>query len=190
MTQIIYNANLPVITKIEKSIIKNIEIQNNYRLINIKNFFNLEKDNKQLIELIKSCPLKNTRKNILVDIKVKDFKAGEYTCPNTNYHLDGKGIIKPRDQNKDNIYHICILEGPPTIFIKHPFGYTFFNTVKQEQLIEDLGINYMIPTTIPTQTWNTYGEFHWHKGRRILVDCVRIFIKVTESNYIKEIKYK
>lgn len=189
MTKIIYNADLPSITKIKKSLLKNVEIKNNYRLITIKDFLTLEKDNQALIKLIKSCPLKNTRKNILIDIKIQDFKVGEYTCPNTKYHLDGKGYIKPRDVCNDNIYHICILEGPPTLFIKHPFGYTFSNKVQQEKLIKDLGINYMVHTTIPIEAWNTYGEFHWHKGRKIFVDCKRVFIKITESNYIKGVKY-
>lgn len=188
--RIIYNANLPVISKIEKSILKKVEIKNNYRQIELNNFLQLEKENLDLIKLIKSCPLINDRKKILVDIQVKEYKVGEYTCANKYYHLDGKRYIKPRNKLNDNRYHICILEGPTTEFIKHPFGFFYATNVNQQNLINYLGIDYMYAYCLPLNTWNSYGEFHWHRGRQIFKDCKRIFIKVTETNYIKESKYR
>ena len=190
--RIIYNANLPVITKIDNSLFENLEIKNNYRQINIKNFIELEKDNLQLINLIKSCPLKNDRKKILIDIKVREYIKGEYTCFNKELHLDGKNIIKKRNSLKDNRYYICILEGPSTKFIKHPFGIIYDPNLKlnQADVLKNYNLDRMLVYKLPLKVWNGYGEFHWHRGKYINKDCKRIFIKITETGYIKELKYK
>lgn len=190
--RIIYNANLPVITKTENYLFENLEIKNSYRQISIKNFIELEKDNQQLINLIKSCPLKNDRKKILIDIKVNEYIKGEYTCFKKELHLDGKNIIKKRDSLKDNRYYICILEGPSTEFIQHPFGiiYSPDLNLNQADVLKNYNLDRKPVYKLPLKVWNGYGEFHWHCGRYINKDCKRIFIKVTETNYIKELRYK
>lgn len=188
--RIIYNTNLPVITKIENSLLKNLEIKNNYRQINIKNFLSLEKDNKELINFINTCPLKKDRKKILIDIKVNKYKTGEYTCFNKELHLDGKNIIKKRNHLEDNRYYICILEGPSTEFIQHPFVIEYINNLTQTDVLNSYNLNRVLRYKLPLKVWNEYGEFHWHCGRHINKDCKRIFIKITETNYIKEVKYE
>lgn len=190
--RIIYNANLPVITKIESSLLTNLEIKNNYRQINIKNFIELEKDNQQLINLINSCPFNNDRKKILIDIKIREYIKGEYTCFNKEFHLDGRSVIKKRDSLEDNRYYICILEGPGTEFIQHPFGINYDTNLNLNQVdvLKNYNLDRMLVYKLPLKVWNSYGEFHWHCGRYINKDCKRVFIKITETNYIKELRYK
>lgn len=186
---IVYNAGLPTVKKVQKEIFKNLTTENNYRLIPIQKLKEIENNNQDLINLLNSCPLTFKRKKILVDIKYKKYVEKETTCFKMDFHLDGRYETKIRDKNNDNIYHIFILGEVPTIFIKHPFSVDIKNNKTQQNVLNNINFNVMPKYILPTKVWNSYGEFHWHQGQYIKKPCERLFIKVIETNYIKETKY-
>lgn len=186
---IIYNAGLPRIRKVQEEIFKNLTIENNYRLIPIQKLREIENNNQNLMNLLNSCPFTFKRKKILVDIKYKKYVEKETTCLKMDFHLDGKYNTKLRDRNNDNIYHIFILGEVPTIFIKHSFSVDIDNNKTQKEVLDNINFSVMPKYILPTKMWNTYGEFHWHRGQYIKKPCERLFIKITETNYIKELKY-
>jgi len=186
--EIIYNTKVKE-TFIEPSLFHNIKIKNNYKSNNLYDVLLKEKENKILVSLLQSCPLLYTRKTILIDIKIKHYLSGNYTCNNINWHLDGRRLTKLFDPSHDNIYHILSWGGPTTQFITFPFVSSFLNC-PQHSLIVPLQLSLMPFYSLSPFLWHTYGELHWHKCPLILSPCSRVFIRIVESNYLKQIKLK
>lgn len=147
--------------KIVRNIIKEYKDQEIvYKGLSYKDFESLELlyIDELVQKLIEEHNLKNIRKRIIIDLKIRNYEKDEYTCYVKDWHHDGSLNNVPRE----NIYYIfCI--GAPTEFIDC-----------QEKV-----------HNINQAEWYKYGENELHRGPQILKNCHRIWIRVTLSDYIK-----
>ena len=182
---IIYNASIPTKRYVEQSICDDSYTSRNYRLANIEEVYDREPGLRKVLD---EAPIGNHHSKILIDVKVQNLSKGQYTCVNKGWHLDGKGIIRQRTSH-DSLFHIIQWGGAPTLFIKHPFscdGWGIHQTMLAKHLHLDVNPRYELEPYI----YHSYGEFHWHRCGQATEDCTRFFIRIIESDYIKERKIK
>lgn len=165
--------NLKAAYKNKEIVYKNLSLKDYYLKSELRNL-------DKIIELnLNSENNKNLRSNIILDIKIKNYKKKDYTCFIKDWHLDGG---KKSSLYRENVYYIfCI--GAPTEFIKQgqfnlPQSKTISNTLIPKNLISQ----------IPSSCWYKYGEREYHRGPKITQDLHRIWIRITYSDYIKTIK--
>jgi len=115
---IVYNENLPTLTYEDNTICKRTYTSRNYRLANINLVYDREPGLRRLID---NAPLLHHHSRILIDVKVQSLETRQYTAINKGWHLDGKRETKNRS-TADNVYHLILWGGAPTIFIKEPFS--------------------------------------------------------------------
>lgn len=178
---IIYNKTRPATTKVGKEICQACYTSRNYRLADIDKVYEKEKG---LRELLDHSPIVNFHKRILIDIKVQNLEAKEYTTANKGWHLDGKLYQKPETIN-DNIYHLMCWGGAPTVFIDEYILTECCRNKKQQELANDLNLNKKKNFKVDPYVFYTYREHHWHKCGKAVKECTRTFIRIVESDYIK-----
>ena len=177
---IIYNAELPKRKQID------IDICNNTvsgRCYNKAHFNDVYIQQPELRALLNTAPISKSRKRILIDVKIQYLNKGQYTAFNKDWHLDGKLLTTPRT-DEDNIYHMIYWGEAPTVFIKEPFAVNAIG-LGQDFLASTLSLDKKIKYIVPEYTWHTYGEHHWHKCGVAAKEGHRIFIRITETNYVK-----
>lgn len=198
--RVIYNSEAPRVYRTSGVYcIEEIEKTREYRKELLEECIEEEslKGNNNLVSLIKSCPYFSinsnyNRKRVLIEIKRRVFKKGEYSCFNRKFHIDGRAELKTRERGKDNIYYIYILsnnnEGG-TEFIKHPFSIDIDKYKDQREVLRYSNkFNIVSTFNLELGAWHKYSEFDWHRGVRFSRETERLFIKITETNYIKNSK--
>lgn len=171
----IYNTKRPAFRM--KSPVNKPYCSQNYDNVNFELLKKLEPGLKEVLNL---CPLKNTRKRILVKTRTETIRAGRCSCL-PGWHLDAP--LNPVHKRGYNIYHMFII-GPTTAFLNEArviYNYNYDQRLSKFS-IEDDAEEY----NLVEGCWNTYGEHDWHRGIVVKDTTPRLLIRVTETNYIKE----
>jgi hypothetical protein len=125
--------------------------------------------------ILDRVPIVGEHRNILVDSKVHYLKKGQ-TPALPHWHFDCVG--DPRDEALEENHHLFITEGCSTNFLKEeveidlPFGFShsIFNGLVGQKI----------------EPYRIYSyRRHLHQATPAEKDCVRLLIRVTESNLIK-----
>jgi hypothetical protein len=117
-------------------------------------------------------------KNYLVNVVSADYKAGERTCSDTRYHIDG-------DFNSGNEYCVWCSGVNRTIFPSETIEFQDFPADRNSQ-------NVFLEKTlkdkkyfeIPNQTFVYYSSKDPHKGVNCKKSGNRVFIRLMGTNYI------
>jgi len=177
---IVYNAQLPKRTYEDKEVCDEAYSSRNYRAADINQVYKKELGLQKLLD---NAPLWHHHTRILIDVKKQTLEPKQYTCVNKGWHLDGRLNTKPRSTG-DNIYHLILWGGAPTIFIKEPFRIATLGA-EQNKIAHILNFDSKVKYEVPKYIWHSYGEYHWHKCGRATVPCTRTFIRITETDYVK-----
>lgn len=179
----LFNGRTPRITHVNYNIINSITHNYNYRL---EYYYKLLAQEEGLRNILKSAPLCNKYRNILVDVKTEVIKKGDIPCGKKGWHLDGK---KSRNTNtkRQSLYHILVIGGCSTEFLADPLLSKNYGIINQNVFAKyNLDNNSNLSVyTLPLNCWNTYTEDDWHRGAVAQEDTTRTFIRIVESNYIK-----
>lgn len=186
---IIFNRSKPKQTIISEELCLSSYTSQNYRLANINKVYKREIG---LHNILDKAPLLNNRKRVLVDVKVQDLTEGQYTTVNKSWHIDGKSNIEYPDENKNNHYHIITWGGAPTLFLDQALTLILRSSQNsqssQSRYAKDTNFDILSCYKLKPFIWHTYGEYDWHRCGRADKECTRTFIRIVETNYIKEQK--
>jgi hypothetical protein len=138
--------------------------------------------------LLDSAPIVGRHKRVLVDIKVHDLKEGEYTCM-PGWHLDGSVNIHGADKQPE-LHHLFIA-GPSarTEFLDIPIELPIdpkWDFAQKSRLIgAQLDKMKGLPVfTAPNCEFVTYDDSYFHRGTAAQQPCVRLLVRVTETDVI------
>jgi hypothetical protein len=128
----------------------------------------------------------------LVDISYANLHAGQGTCVDTGWHLDGRMDEEDQEHyalwcygsddsrtlfHKSRIEHKRICQ-PKTIEARHSL---FSDILKHRLDDEDMNFSFVVPDQTPV----SYSTFDFHKGRRSDSAGTRVLVRVMSSNHIK-----
>lgn len=138
----------------------------------------LENTNDEIVDLLKCIPLERKHKNILVDVKVHSLKSGEYPAL-PHWHIDG--VSNYFHPEKEEVNHLYITEsGSSTEFLTNPE----LVDIQNENTNFDKILKHCSGTKINPNTIYTYGRVP-HRATPSTQDCVRLLVRVTETNILK-----
>ena len=178
---IVYNAELPERTYEDVTICNAAYSSRNYRAAYIDQVYKREPGLRKLLD---NAPLWHHHTRILIDVKKQTLEPKQYTCANKGWHLDGRLNTKARSTG-DNLYHLILWGGAPTVFIKEPFRLNGSLNIEQNALASWVNFDCKVKYEVPEYIWHSYGEFHWHRCGKATVPCTRTFIRITETDYVK-----
>jgi hypothetical protein len=128
--------------------------------------------------IIESCPLRRTKKHIVVDVKTHYLKIGQIPAL-PHWHLDG--YANPYTEEYDDINHL---------FVSGQFCLTDFLASPLEVHDYEMGISPTVllvdcpVVSIPGNTIVTYDR-HIHRATPAKQEGHRLLVRVTETNRIK-----
>ncbi|MNC07915.1 hypothetical protein D3C75_554800 [compost metagenome] len=116
-------------------------------------------------------------KKVLVDLKVADLKAEDYTCI-PGWHIDT--VTDPRhDSLPEN--HLIYTNVFPTEFVRDPVEFSedkYHFVDVTDDIPKD---NYI---SAKPNSIHKYGRFHLHRGAQVTSDCRRVLVRITETDVI------
>lgn len=121
--------------------------------------------------------VENKHKRVLVDLKVSDLEAGEYTCV-PGWHIDT--VTDPRHRSLPE-NHLIYTNVSPTEFVRDPveFSEDKYHFI---DVTDDIPLDNYI--SAEPNSIHQYGRFHLHRGAKVTADCRRVLIRVTETNVV------
>lgn len=144
--------------------------------------------NPFLAPILEQFPIEGNHRNVLVDLRAKDLKKGEWPSLD-KWHTDL--VTHPLDPSKPEVHHIYISGcKAPTLFLKGPVSlpipeYGLDALPVLNRLIRESNLPYVEAEEGMVTTFN---RFHLHKGQQAKVDGIRYLIRVTETDLNRNMK--
>ncbi len=176
ITNVLWNSTLPVI---ESNYI-DVEFPKEPVFIKSRSYNYVCDKLAWIIPLLETCQLQNLHKHILVDVKVRYIKTGEYSCI-PGWHSDT--TLNPFRSEKFENHHLFVV-GDGTEFLRNPTS-TIFNEWKDAKQINEI-VEMQTPSIwkCPSNKWISYSRTHLHRGIRQVVSDWRLLVRVSETDIL------
>jgi hypothetical protein len=137
--------------------------------------------NETLRNIIFQCPIMNTHKRILIDVKVQHLTPLLTSCI-PGWHLDGPG--NPLHPSKPEVHHLYIHEeGGETEFIEDEFELEIDENIPHSDIVKMVPDNLSI-TKAKAEHFTTFTRFDFHRGINVSRPMKRLLVRLTETDII------